>query len=185
MSDEISCQIHSPCLGDIVDSCIGVVVPARQPMFPGLVGPIRQPYARVDFIPPGQGLWMLPQEWGVVSRNKTTALKVGRKRSETLSMISRWSILTADLKKQNHSHIPNLLYRSFSYAKNASRKVAKIIFLYTFLTFSRWVGLSTKYAKSQLAPRGDHVTDQLTDLRRSPRSADSPHVWTMRSVIWL
>jgi len=37
---------------DIVDSGIGFVVPARQPMQPD--GPVRQPYDRVDYIPPGR-----------------------------------------------------------------------------------------------------------------------------------
>jgi hypothetical protein len=39
-----------PDWGDIVDPGISVVVPSRQqPMYPGV--PVRQPYARVDYIP--------------------------------------------------------------------------------------------------------------------------------------
>ncbi len=47
-----SSQIHSPWLGDLVDSGIGLSFQAAMQPICSLTGPVRQPYARVDFIRP-------------------------------------------------------------------------------------------------------------------------------------
>jgi hypothetical protein len=55
MQKDCTCsQIHSPLLGNKVDSGIGAVVPARQPM--QLDGLVRQTCDIVNFIPLCQGL---------------------------------------------------------------------------------------------------------------------------------
>jgi hypothetical protein len=75
-----------------------------------------------------------------------------------------------------------------------NQKAGKISFLIYFLPHFPgeldWA-VSTRYAKTQLAPRGDHVTVQLTVLRRtwlvktSRHHVTTQHVWTMNEICHL